>query len=34
MPVRPNALKRCLANLVANARRHGSHVWLSGGAGR
>src|SRR5271170_3236643 len=29
MPVRPNALKRCLANLVGNARRHGSHVWLT-----
>ncbi|MGH7031871.1 MAG: sensor histidine kinase, partial [Stellaceae bacterium] len=27
--VRPNALKRCLANLIGNARRHGSHVWLS-----
>jgi two-component system, OmpR family, osmolarity sensor histidine kinase EnvZ len=30
MPVRPNALKRCLANLIGNARRHGSHVWLTG----
>lgn len=30
MPVRPNALKRCLGNLIANARRHGSHVWLTG----
>jgi two-component system osmolarity sensor histidine kinase EnvZ len=29
LPVRPNALKRCLANLLGNARRHGSHVWLS-----
>jgi two-component system osmolarity sensor histidine kinase EnvZ len=27
--LRPNALKRCLANLVGNARRHGRHVWLS-----
>ena len=27
--VRPNALRRCLANLIANARRHGQHVWLS-----
>jgi two-component system osmolarity sensor histidine kinase EnvZ len=27
-PVRPNALRRCLSNLIANARRHGSHVWL------
>jgi two-component system, OmpR family, osmolarity sensor histidine kinase EnvZ len=30
MPVRPNALRRCLANLVGNARRHGTHVWLTG----
>ena len=30
MPVRPNALRRCLANLIGNARRHGGHVWLTG----
>jgi len=30
IPVRPNALRRCLANLIGNARRHGSHVWLTG----
>ena len=30
IPVRPNALKRCLGNLIGNARRHGHHVWLSG----
>jgi two-component system osmolarity sensor histidine kinase EnvZ len=29
MMVRPNALRRCLANLIDNARRHGSHVWVS-----
>ncbi|MGC2415754.1 MAG: ATP-binding protein [Stellaceae bacterium] len=29
MPVRPNALRRCLSNLIANARRYGQHVWLS-----
>ena len=29
VPVRPNALRRCLDNLIANARRYGSHVWLS-----
>jgi two-component system osmolarity sensor histidine kinase EnvZ len=29
IPVRPNALRRCLANLIGNARRHGSHVWLT-----
>jgi two-component system, OmpR family, osmolarity sensor histidine kinase EnvZ len=28
--VRPNALRRCLGNLVANAQRYGNHVWLSG----
>jgi two-component system osmolarity sensor histidine kinase EnvZ len=27
--VRPNALRRCLANLIANACRYGQHVWLS-----
>jgi two-component system, OmpR family, osmolarity sensor histidine kinase EnvZ len=30
MPVRPNALRRCVTNLIDNARRHGSHVWLTG----
>lgn len=30
LPVRPNALKRCLGNLIGNASRHGSHVWLIG----
>jgi two-component system osmolarity sensor histidine kinase EnvZ len=30
MPVRPNALRRCLGNLIGNARRYGTHVWLSG----
>src|SRR5579862_6617371 len=29
LPVRPNALRRCLANLIANASRYGQHVWLS-----
>jgi two-component system, OmpR family, osmolarity sensor histidine kinase EnvZ len=29
VPVRPNALRRCLGNLIANARQHGRHVWLS-----
>jgi len=29
VPVRPNALRRCLINLIANARRYGEHVWLS-----
>jgi two-component system osmolarity sensor histidine kinase EnvZ len=29
LPVRPNALRRCLANLIANARHYGRHVWVS-----
>jgi two-component system osmolarity sensor histidine kinase EnvZ len=29
VPVRPNALRRCLNNLVANAGRYGGHVWVS-----
>ena len=31
--MRPNALRRCLGNLIGNARRYGSHVWLTGAAG-
>ncbi len=30
MLVRPNALRRCIGNLIDNARRHGTHVWLTG----
>lgn len=29
LPVRPNALRRCLGNLIANARHYGRHVWIS-----
>jgi two-component system, OmpR family, osmolarity sensor histidine kinase EnvZ len=29
LPVRPNAVRRCLGNLIANARRYGRNVWLS-----
>src|ERR1700693_3561694 len=29
VPVRPNAVRRCLNNLVANAGRYGGHVWVS-----
>src|SRR5207302_320927 len=29
LPVRPNALRRCLTNLIANARQHAGHVWLA-----
>lgn len=28
---RPNAIKRCLDNLIANANRYGSHIWLRAG---
>jgi two-component system osmolarity sensor histidine kinase EnvZ len=30
IPVRPHALRRCIGNLIGNARRHGSQVWLTG----
>jgi two-component system, OmpR family, osmolarity sensor histidine kinase EnvZ len=29
LPVRPNALRRCLGNLIANARHYGRRVWVS-----
>jgi two-component system osmolarity sensor histidine kinase EnvZ len=29
VPVRPNALRRCINNLVANAKLYGGHVWLA-----
>ncbi len=29
LPVRPYALRRCLGNLVANARHYGRRVWVS-----
>jgi two-component system osmolarity sensor histidine kinase EnvZ len=32
LPLRPDAMRRCVTNLVDNARRHAAHVWL--GAGR
>jgi two-component system osmolarity sensor histidine kinase EnvZ len=28
VPVRPNALRRCVGNLIANGARYGTHVWL------
>ena len=30
MALRPNAVRRCLVNLIGNARRYGSQVWLTG----
>jgi two-component system osmolarity sensor histidine kinase EnvZ len=32
LPARPAALRRCLANLIANAGQYGRHVWLSSAA--
>jgi len=29
LPLRPDAMRRCLGNLIANARRHGRHVWVT-----
>ncbi len=29
LPLRPNGLRRCITNLVGNAKRYGRHVWLS-----
>lgn len=28
LPLRPTIFKRCLSNLVGNARRYGGHVWI------
>lgn len=33
LPLRPNALRRCLNNLIANARLYGGRVWLTGRPG-
>jgi len=27
--LRPDATRRCLANLIANARRYGTHIWVT-----
>ncbi|HYG90788.1 MAG TPA: ATP-binding protein [Azospirillum sp.] len=29
LPLKPNAFRRCLANLLANARRHADRIWVS-----
>ncbi len=31
MPLKPNALHRCIDNLIANAQRYGEHVWVRAG---
>ena len=30
LPLRPDATRRCIANLIGNARRYGRHVWVTG----
>jgi two-component system osmolarity sensor histidine kinase EnvZ len=34
LPMRPDATRRCIGNLVSNARRYGRHVWITGVAVR
>ena len=34
VPVRPNALRRCIDNLIANARLYGGNVWLASRSGQ
>ncbi len=34
LPLRPDATRRCVANLLGNARRYGKHVWITGIAAR
>jgi two-component system osmolarity sensor histidine kinase EnvZ len=34
LPLRPDATRRCLGNLVSNARRYAKHVWVTGVAVR
>ena len=34
LPMRPDATRRCIGNLVSNARRYGKHVWITGVAVR
>jgi two-component system osmolarity sensor histidine kinase EnvZ len=29
LSLRPDAMRRCIANLLSNARRYGSHIWLT-----
>ncbi len=30
LPLRPDATRRCIANLIGNARRYGRHIWVTG----
>ena len=29
LPLRPDAMRRCIANLLSNARRYGTHIWVT-----
>ena len=29
LPLRPDAIRRCLANLIGNAQRHSGRIWLT-----
>jgi two-component system osmolarity sensor histidine kinase EnvZ len=29
LPLRPDAMRRCIANLLSNARRYGGHIWVT-----
>jgi two-component system, OmpR family, osmolarity sensor histidine kinase EnvZ len=29
LPLRPDAMRRCLANLLGNARRYAAHIWIA-----
>jgi two-component system osmolarity sensor histidine kinase EnvZ len=29
LPLRPDAIRRCVANLLSNARRYGGHIWVT-----
>ncbi len=29
LPLRPDAIRRCLANVLGNARRYGAHIWVT-----
>ncbi|HXE28336.1 MAG TPA: ATP-binding protein [Stellaceae bacterium] len=30
LPMRPDATRRCIGNIVNNARRYGKHIWITG----
>jgi two-component system osmolarity sensor histidine kinase EnvZ len=34
LPLRPDATRRCVGNLISNARRYGKHIWITGVAVR